>query len=190
MLIDNAGSGPPPRSAMAISASAASRRPASRSARTASSVAVSSTARLSSTPLTDLPQPYRLELAAAPVASSNVFLFHKTTHRTVYEQALRDIEHTLAFTAMRNDVKAALEGGDRPRLTLEHPWDVRFIEFMPFDGNQWNKAKMVSYAEVMTDVNVSFNDSEVLRIADAPNDTSKNYRIKDCLTFINTIFYA
>jgi cyclic pyranopterin phosphate synthase len=50
---------------------------------------------------------------------------------------------------------------------------------MPFDGNQWNKAKMVSYAEVMTDVNVSFNDSEVLRIADAPNDTSKNYRIKD-----------
>jgi len=55
---------------------------------------------------------------------------------------------------------------------------VRFIEFMPFDGNKWDLSKMVSYAEVMTYVNASFLESEIIRLQDAPNDTSKNYKIK------------
>jgi len=55
---------------------------------------------------------------------------------------------------------------------------VRFIEFMPFDGNKWDLSKMVSYAEVMTYVNASFLESEIERLQDAPNDTSKNYKIK------------
>ncbi len=63
-------------------------------------------------------------------------------------------------------------------LTKTLPISVRFIEFMPFDGNKWDKEKMVSYAEVMEHVNTSFNKNEVLRIQDAPNDTSKNYKIE------------
>lgn len=63
-------------------------------------------------------------------------------------------------------------------LTKELPVNVRFIEFMPFDGNKWDLSKMVSYKEVMTYVNSSFLNTEIERIQDAPNDTSKNYRIK------------
>lgn len=63
-------------------------------------------------------------------------------------------------------------------LAKQLPINVRFIEFMPFDGNKWDKAKMVSYAEVMQIVNTSFNENEIMRIKDAPNDTSKNYKIK------------
>jgi len=63
-------------------------------------------------------------------------------------------------------------------LSKDLPISVRFIEFMPFDGNKWDKAKMVSYAEVMALVKNKFKHDEVLRIKDAPNDTSKNYRIK------------
>jgi cyclic pyranopterin phosphate synthase len=55
---------------------------------------------------------------------------------------------------------------------------IRFIEFMPFDGNKWDLSKMVSYAEVMTHVNASFPETDIIRLQDAPNDTSKNYRIK------------
>lgn len=33
-------------------------------------------------------------------------------------------------------------------LTREKPINVRFIEFMPFDGNVWNVKKLVSYAEM------------------------------------------
>ncbi len=63
-------------------------------------------------------------------------------------------------------------------LTKELPVSIRFIEFMPFDGNKWDLSKMVSYAEVMTYVNASFSESDIERLQDAPNDTSKNYKIK------------
>jgi para-aminobenzoate synthetase / 4-amino-4-deoxychorismate lyase len=42
---------------------------------------------LSSMPLTPVPEPVRLALAAGPVDSSDPFLFHKTTHRAVYARA-------------------------------------------------------------------------------------------------------
>ncbi|MDU8885068.1 GTP 3',8-cyclase MoaA [Yeosuana sp. MJ-SS3] len=64
-------------------------------------------------------------------------------------------------------------------LTKQYPFSVRFIEFMPFDGNKWDKEKMVSYAEVMSLVNDNYKPNEVIRLQDAPNDTSKNYQIKD-----------
>ncbi|MEH6536151.1 MAG: GTP 3',8-cyclase MoaA [Psychroserpens sp.] len=64
-------------------------------------------------------------------------------------------------------------------FTKDLPIVVRFIEFMPFDGNKWNISKMVSYAEVMQFVNTSFSETQIERLQDAPNDTSKNYKIKD-----------
>jgi molybdenum cofactor biosynthesis enzyme MoaA len=41
---------------------------------------------------------------------------------------------------------------DFVELTRDRPINVRFIEFMPFDGNVWNSKKMVSYAELMATV--------------------------------------
>ena len=63
-------------------------------------------------------------------------------------------------------------------LTKDLPISIRFIEFMPFDGNKWDKSKMVSYAEIMSYVNDSFSKDDIIRLEDAPNDTSKNYKIK------------
>lgn len=63
-------------------------------------------------------------------------------------------------------------------FTENLPVSVRFIEFMPFDGNKWDMVKMVSYKEVMTYVNTFFAKADIIRLQDAPNDTSKNYRIK------------
>lgn len=62
-------------------------------------------------------------------------------------------------------------------LTKVLPINVRFIEFMPFDGNKWDMSKMVSYAEVIQKVNNSFSENQIERLQDAPNDTSKNYKI-------------
>jgi cyclic pyranopterin phosphate synthase len=67
---------------------------------------------------------------------------------------------------------------DFVNFTKDLPISVRFIEFMPFDGNKWDMSKMVSYAQVMTYVNEAFAEDKVERIQDAPNDTSKNYKIK------------
>ncbi len=63
-------------------------------------------------------------------------------------------------------------------FTKNLPISVRFIEFMPFDGNKWDMSKMVSYAEVMEYVKASFSVDDIIRLKDAPNDTSKNYKIK------------
>lgn len=62
-------------------------------------------------------------------------------------------------------------------FTKDLPIAIRFIEFMPFDGNKWDMRKMVSYADVMTHVNAAFRPLDVVRLQDAPNDTSKNYKI-------------
>ena len=64
-------------------------------------------------------------------------------------------------------------------LTKDLPISVRFIEFMPFDGNKWDMTKMISYKEVMDHVNASFAEHDIKRLQDAPNDTAKNYQIKD-----------
>ncbi|WP_298533652.1 GTP 3',8-cyclase MoaA [uncultured Algibacter sp.] len=63
-------------------------------------------------------------------------------------------------------------------FTKDLPISIRFIEFMPFDGNKWDMSKLVSYNEVMEYVNKSFPKDQIKRLQDAPNDTSKNYKIK------------
>ncbi len=63
-------------------------------------------------------------------------------------------------------------------LTKKQNLQIRFIEFMPFDGNQWNKEKLVSYAEIIEQVHSVYSETQLLRIQDQPNDTAKNYKIE------------
>ena len=62
-------------------------------------------------------------------------------------------------------------------LSKNWPISVRFIEYMPFDGNSWNKEQMLSYKELMNKVYAHYGENKVARIQDAPNDTSKNYKV-------------
>ncbi len=55
--------------------------------------------------------------------------------------------------------------------------DVRFIEFMPFDGNRWDWSKGVSQAEILARAEERFGPDGYERIADRPNDTSRNFRL-------------
>ncbi|XP_060081579.1 molybdenum cofactor biosynthesis protein 1-like isoform X2 [Ylistrum balloti] len=60
-------------------------------------------------------------------------------------------------------------------FTKDKNVDVRFIEYMPFDGNKWNSKKMVSYLEMMDTIKARWPDFS--RMQDHPNDTSKAYRV-------------
>jgi len=64
-------------------------------------------------------------------------------------------------------------------LTKSLPIQVRFIEFMPFDGNTWKIDKLVSLEDILTNVYTSYKPDEITRIPDAKNDTAKNYKIKE-----------
>ncbi|XP_042499322.1 GTP 3',8-cyclase, mitochondrial isoform X2 [Macadamia integrifolia] len=60
-------------------------------------------------------------------------------------------------------------------LTREKPINVRFIEFMPFDGNLWNVKKLVPYSEMLDRVVQQFKG--LTRLQDHPSDTSKNFKL-------------
>jgi molybdenum cofactor biosynthesis enzyme MoaA len=45
------------------------------------------------------------------------------------------------------------EVADFVEMTRHQPINVRFIEYMPFDGNVWSTGKMVPYREVMQRIN-------------------------------------
>lgn len=62
-------------------------------------------------------------------------------------------------------------------FTKNYPVTVRFIEFMPFDGNEWNREKTVSYKEVLDLVQQHFKEADIIRLQDAPHDTTKNFKI-------------
>ncbi|XP_016456938.2 GTP 3',8-cyclase, mitochondrial isoform X2 [Nicotiana tabacum] len=64
---------------------------------------------------------------------------------------------------------------DFVELTRKRPINVRFIEFMPFDGNVWNVKKLVPYAEMLDKVGKQYTG--LLRIQDHPTETAKNFRI-------------
>lgn len=65
---------------------------------------------------------------------------------------------------------------DFVELTRDKNLDVRFIEYMPFDGNKWNTKKMVPYMEMVDIIKNKFPSFG--RIEDAPNDTSKGFKVK------------
>jgi molybdenum cofactor biosynthesis protein A len=110
--------------------------------------------------------------------------FKEITRRNDFEKVYKNIM-LLINEGFNVKLNAVLINGfndneiiDFIEFTKELPISVRFIEFMPFDGNQWDKAKMVSYAQVMEYVNSNYDVSKVIRMQDAPNDTSKNYKIE------------
>ncbi|QKX04017.1 GTP 3',8-cyclase MoaA [Aquimarina sp. TRL1] len=63
------------------------------------------------------------------------------------------------------------------RLTKDLDVTIRFIEFMPFDGNRWNIDKMVSYQTIMKTVKNYFSERLIVKEKDAPNDTAVHYKI-------------
>jgi len=64
------------------------------------------------------------------------------------------------------------------KLTQHQNINVRFIEFMPFDGNKWKLDKLVSQKQIVDSAQNYFGQEKVVKIQDEKNDTSKNYQIK------------
>ncbi|KAH7423925.1 hypothetical protein KP509_12G081300 [Ceratopteris richardii] len=77
---------------------------------------------------------------------------------------------------------------DFVELTREKAINVRFIEFMPFDGNVWNDKKLVSFLEIKHLVERQF--PSLRRLNDHASETAKNFSIegfKGTLSFITSM---
>jgi cyclic pyranopterin phosphate synthase len=76
---------------------------------------------------------------------------------------------------------------DFVRLTLHHPVEVRFIEFMPFRGNQWNESRTYTAQEMLRDIK---QDYDVGKLGISSHDTAEKYRVngaKGSFGFISTV---
>ncbi|KFA47010.1 hypothetical protein S40293_09713 [Stachybotrys chartarum IBT 40293] len=60
-------------------------------------------------------------------------------------------------------------------LTREKDLEVRFIEYMPFDGNKWSKGKMFSYTEMLDVIRAKY--PMLQKVQDHKNDTSKTWHV-------------
>jgi molybdenum cofactor biosynthesis protein A len=61
---------------------------------------------------------------------------------------------------------------DFAELSRTMPVDIRFIEYMPFNDNQWGKDDFLSYSQMQEQI------SGLVREDDGPNDTTKWWRLK------------
>ncbi|XP_049509290.1 molybdenum cofactor biosynthesis protein 1 isoform X1 [Panthera uncia] len=60
-------------------------------------------------------------------------------------------------------------------LTEGLPLDVRFIEYMPFDGNKWNFKKMVSYKEMLETLRQQWPELE--KLPEEESSTAKAFKV-------------
>jgi len=109
--------------------------------------------------------------------------FNQITRRNYFEKLIENLD-LLEENGFKVKLNVVVIKGfndneiiDFIEMTKDRNIQIRFIEFMPFDGNQWNKEKLVSYAEILSQVNAFYTEQKVERTQDKPNDTAKNHKI-------------
>jgi cyclic pyranopterin phosphate synthase len=106
--------------------------------------------------------------------------FMLITRRDVFEQVRNNIELLL-----QNDITVKInmvvmkglnndEILDFIRWTKDQTVQIRFIEFMPFNGNKWTSNKLFSLQEILA---VIKKDYIVFTVEGKPHDTAKSFTI-------------
>ncbi|KIJ66204.1 hypothetical protein HYDPIDRAFT_174367 [Hydnomerulius pinastri MD-312] len=111
------------------------------------------------------------------------FKFEIMTRRPGHEAVLKALDVALSCPDLRS-VKLNVvvvkglndsEALDFVELTKDKKLSVRFIEFMPFTGNKWDKVKMVPSAELL-DV-IRQRHPTIERAPDELNDTARSWKV-------------
>ena len=114
------------------------------------------------------------------------FQFQIMTRRPGHEAVMRSIGRILELNKLGAGIKlkincVVIRGiNDREiipfiELGQEKDIEVRFIEYMPFDGNKWSQGKMVSFGEMLNLIREKYPN--LRKVQDHANDTSKTYQI-------------
>jgi len=68
---------------------------------------------------------------------------------------------------------------DFVEMTKDRPLHIRFIEFMPFNGNKWNWAKGIGFDEIMNILNEHYGETNIYKESVKPNETARCYSINN-----------
>ncbi|UTT95231.1 hypothetical protein NDA17_004727 [Ustilago hordei] len=113
------------------------------------------------------------------------FKFEFMTRRRGHEAVMASIERALALEMPSVKINVVVIKGlndkqdviDFVRFTKDKPITIRFIEYMPFDGNKWQVQKLVPYRDLVKTIQSEFPDFERIANRDDPNDTSKHWHV-------------
>ncbi|KAF9225547.1 molybdenum cofactor biosynthesis prote [Gyrodon lividus] len=111
------------------------------------------------------------------------FKFEIMTRRPGHNAVLRALDVALSCAGLRSvKLNVVVVKGlndsevlDFVELTKDNKLSVRFIEFMPFTGNKWDKVKMVPSAELLH--TIKQRHPAIERVSDELNDTARSWRI-------------
>lgn len=131
---------------------------------------------------------YIREIREAKMESVNVSLdtlmperFLKITQRNYFHRVMSNI-HLLLQNNIRVKVNVVImknfnddELVDLVRWTRDFPLDVRFIEFMPFQGNQWGKEKLVPMEMMMQSIKAHFDIQRIETVKE--NATAETFKV-------------
>ena len=127
------------------------------------------------------------EIVQAGISSINISLdtlqrdrFILLTRRDLFDRVKSNIELLISRGVKVKINVVALKGINDDEIfdfvewTRDQPVHVRFIEFMPFTGNKWNKEKVITWQEILARVNERYN---IQSLARDEHDTSKKYQV-------------
>lgn len=107
--------------------------------------------------------------------------FESITRRNRFDKVMENI-HKGMEAGLRIRINTVLmkdfnEDEILPMLewTATTPIHVRFIEFMPFNGNQWNTNKLVTFQDVLDEARAYF---KIEKLEDGEHSTSKSFRVE------------
>ncbi|KZT54130.1 molybdenum cofactor synthesis-step 1 protein isoform 2 [Calocera cornea HHB12733] len=111
------------------------------------------------------------------------FKFELITRRRGHDAVLKSLDTALDLAGLQavklnvvivkglNDSEVL----DFVDMTKDRAISIRFIEFMPFTGNKWDKAKMIPSGDLLQSIASQYPD--VRRVAGEPSDTARSYTI-------------
>lgn len=110
--------------------------------------------------------------------------FNHMTRRDYFDRVLSNIHQSIAQGFIVK-INAVLMKGindseivDFVEFTKHNKVSFRFIEFMPFDGNNWDTSKVVSLADVFEKLDAHYEEGQIIKLEDKKHDTTKNYQVK------------
>ena len=121
----------------------------------------------------------------AGISSLNISLdtldaskFHLITRRNNFDRVWNNIHATIREGIHVKINVVVMKGVNDEEIrdfvewTKHTPVHVRFIEFMPFSGNQWKNGKVFSLKEILQTIEVKHS---FIKLKDEMNDTAKKY---------------
>ncbi|KAL0079666.1 molybdenum cofactor biosynthesis protein 1-like protein [Phycomyces blakesleeanus] len=109
-------------------------------------------------------------------------MFGIMTRRQGFDKVLGAIDEAVRINVERVKINCVVIRGTNDDQVLhfagytkDHPVNVRFIEYMPFDGNRWKSEKMVPYRELLTRIESIYG--KLTKLTDDKNDTTKAYQV-------------